>query len=54
MRCGWKGEGHLFKEDPVFGDILMTPKQRCCTSGGKLHFTGCLFPQLHGSWGKVG
>ena len=54
MRCGWKGEGHLFKEDLVFGDILMTPKQRCCTSGGKLHFTGCLFPQLHGSWGKGG
>lgn len=25
-----RGEGHFFKEDPVFGGILMTPKQRCC------------------------
>ena len=44
MRRGWKGEGHLFKEDPVFGDILMTPKQRCCASGGKPHFTGVPLP----------
>ena len=44
MRRGWKGEGHLFKEDPVFGDTLITPKQRCCTSGAKLHFTGVPLP----------
>ena len=44
MRHGWKGEGHLFKEDPVFGGILMTPKQRCCASGGKLRFTAVPLP----------